>query len=436
MKTNRAAITIVIILLLIAGWGGLILSGTSTKENKKKFVSSADEYMQKKLYQKAIMDYEETLKIEESKEVRNKLLEAYRLSFEDGTSSRKEYVAALETACKLYENDPYYWETILEFLVEQNMYDDANVYRKQCLRTEADSEKLRELNIEIKYHFKHNKRTYDAIYRTPQGYYTVCKDDKWGVIAPDGEVYVELYYQYIGPWNQKNVGVYKNEKGTRLIDSEKVVQAIYGVDGEKTGPSDESTIPVFSEDGWKFIDYDGKKVLGSYEDASGFYDGIAAVKSSGEWSLIAKDGKAILENKFEDIKMYGNGDYTFENVMIAKQEGSYSIYNRKGKKQSEFTADDMDIYLGSMIAYKAPDGKWGFIDKEGTQVIEPSYDEAKSFSNGLAAVKKGDKWGFINTSGTLVIDYQFDLADYFTEDGICFVSELIGQYTTIELQFK
>ena len=44
-------------------------------------------------------------------------------------------------------------------------------------------------------------------------------------------------------------------------------------------------------------------------------------------------------------------------------------------------------------------GKWGFIDKTGHYVINPQFDEADSFSDGLAAVRIGDsttgKWGFI-----------------------------------------
>ena len=40
-------------------------------------------------------------------------------------------------------------------------------------------------------------------------------------------------------------------------------------------------------------------------------------------------------------------------------------------------------------------GKEGFIDKTGHYVINPQFDSANSFSDGLAAVRVGDKWGFI-----------------------------------------
>ncbi len=47
-------------------------------------------------------------------------------------------------------------------------------------------------------------------------------------------------------------------------------------------------------------------------------------------------------------------------------------------------------------------GKWGYIDKHGNWVVEPSFDGAKPFEGGLARVKVGTKWGYINRSGAYV----------------------------------
>ena len=60
----------------------------------------------------------------------------------------------------------------------------------------------------------------------------------------------------------------------------------------------------------------------------------------------------------------------------------------------------------------------------------------KCFSNGLAAVKMNGKWGFINKEGRTVIDYQFVDADYFTSEGLCFVSFVKDEYCQINLKFK
>ncbi|MDW8114786.1 MAG: WG repeat-containing protein, partial [candidate division WOR-3 bacterium] len=52
--------------------------------------------------------------------------------------------------------------------------------------------------------------------------------------------------------------------------------------------------------------------------------------------------------------------------------------------------------------------KWGYKDKKGEIVIEPQFDEALNFSEGLARVKIGGKWGYIDENGTLVIEPKFD----------------------------
>ena len=49
--------------------------------------------------------------------------------------------------------------------------------------------------------------------------------------------------------------------------------------------------------------------------------------------------------------------------------------------------------------------------KPGTIVINPQFDESRSFSDGLARVRFGDfktgKWGFIDKTGHYVINPQF-----------------------------
>ena len=49
------------------------------------------------------------------------------------------------------------------------------------------------------------------------------------------------------------------------------------------------------------------------------------------------------------------------------------------------------------------DGKYGFINTKGEQVIECKFDGALDFSEGLAAVEKGGKWGHVNTKGNFIV---------------------------------
>lgn len=61
------------------------------------------------------------------------------------------------------------------------------------------------------------------------------------------------------------------------------------------------------------------------------------------------------------------------------------------------------------------DGKFGCIDIAGEVVIPCRFESAYSFSEGLAAVKVNGKYGYINKSGVSVISYRFDEARSFSE---------------------
>lgn len=52
-------------------------------------------------------------------------------------------------------------------------------------------------------------------------------------------------------------------------------------------------------------------------------------------------------------------------------------------------------------------GKYGFINKTGKEVIPPKFDEAQEFSEGLAAVKVGHKWGYIDSKGNFAIKPKY-----------------------------
>ena len=46
-------------------------------------------------------------------------------------------------------------------------------------------------------------------------------------------------------------------------------------------------------------------------------------------------------------------------------------------------------------------GKYGYIAKSGKLAINPQFDDAGKFSQGLAPVKIGNSWGYVDTAGKL-----------------------------------
>jgi hypothetical protein len=46
--------------------------------------------------------------------------------------------------------------------------------------------------------------------------------------------------------------------------------------------------------------------------------------------------------------------------------------------------------------------KFGFVDKTGKYVMNPQFDEARQFSEGLANVRVGGRWGIVDKTGRYV----------------------------------
>ena len=63
-------------------------------------------------------------------------------------------------------------------------------------------------------------------------------------------------------------------------------------------------------------------------------------------------------------------------------------------------------------------------------VIAPQFDEADSFSEGLARVKTGEKWGYVDKQGQWVIQPQLDEAEAFSDR-----LALVRTYSTVGSQF-
>ncbi|NDV47902.1 hypothetical protein D0T49_12680 [Paludibacter sp. 221] len=67
-------------------------------------------------------------------------------------------------------------------------------------------------------------------------------------------------------------------------------------------------------------------------------------------------------------------------------------------------------------------GKWGYVNEKGKAVIKYKYDEAREFSEGLAAVKHKGLFGYIDETGKVVIPLEYDDATLFSE-GVAIVKK-------------
>lgn len=67
------------------------------------------------------------------------------------------------------------------------------------------------------------------------------------------------------------------------------------------------------------------------------------------------------------------------------------------------------------MAVVRKDGKYGYIDISGRLVIPFRFNEAGTFSSGLAPVRLYGKYGYVNKQGEMAIPFKYDWADSFSE---------------------
>lgn len=75
--------------------------------------------------------------------------------------------------------------------------------------------------------------------------------------------------------------------------------------------------------------------------------------------------------------------------------------------------------------------KWGFIDTAGNMVIKPQYDEYGSFSEGVCAINTGEGYAFIDQTGQNIMGRLFKKAKSFSE-GVAYVEEMDGTKAFID----
>ena len=92
-----------------------------------------------------------------------------------------------------------------------------------------------------------------------------------------------------------------------------------------------------------------------------------------------------------------------------------------------------------MAIYEETGGKpvprYGFIDRDGNEVVSPKYKESRDFHDGVAAVQTADGWGYIDKTGKEMLTPQYAWAGDFT-DGKAFVTEKNGKTWLIDKSGK
>jgi serine/threonine protein kinase len=108
------------------------------------------------------------------------------------------------------------------------------------------------------------------------------------------------------------------------------------------------------------------------------------------------------------------GDFHYGELAWVKLNGKYGYIDTTGKEVIPLKYDYAQDFEKELAIVEL-NGKWGYIDKTGNEVIPIKYDNVRDFEKELATVELNGKWGFIDKAGQEVIPLKYDAVHTFSE---------------------
>ena len=319
----------------------------------------------------------------------------------------RQYASSLAKIIELNtKNEEIYYSLATYYYDNYKYHDSLNTLKKGILNLK--SQKLKDFYEQIRYKTYYLFCYEDEVLPFSEGYAAVKKNNKWGYIDEKGNLVIDYKFDKATSFNNSRALVVKNN-----------VTSIINKNGFNTKVADFKTtgITSFNENGaaiktnnkWKIINDEFNITTETWQDIGVYFNGLIAVKNNNLWGLRQKGGKLLLDYKYKNISLNEHRKCFLNNTCFALINNKYQLIDLNGTIISKNSWQEAKEFneKNSYAAVKK-DNKWGFVNNLGEEVLANTWQNAKSFSNGLAAVKKGNKWGFINESGRLVIGAIYD----------------------------
>ena len=134
------------------------------------------------------------------------------------------------------------------------------------------------------------------------------------------------------------------------------------------------------------------------------------VKGIGLWSLVDAEGEVIEE----DLMCHALPEQQLEDgaiaVMTLSGQWGYMLDTGEWLVEPQF---DTAWGFQEGVARVSLDEKWGYLLDTGEWLVEPQFEYAGDFQEGLALIYQDGQWGYIDRQGEMRIAPQFDYAEDF-----------------------
>jgi hypothetical protein len=147
-----------------------------------------------------------------------------------------------------------------------------------------------------------------------------------------------------------------------------------------------------------------------FDDGTRFYEGLASVKIGRHWGFIDVCGNFVIPATWDDWGEFHEG---LSRISVRKGKDWFSaVIDKSGRIAIPAIYPIVSNFQEDLALFSNSPGvvqtRFGFLDRNGKEVIRAVFHRAKGFSEGLAAARVGSLWGYIEPSGVFKITPRFE----------------------------
>jgi len=417
--------------LLILTWI-IAVNSKSTSEKQLLLINKATEMMNDGIYIRAVPLLEEAAGYDtvHTANAENELKKAY-LALIDNRGYPRRYTNLLEKQMNRRDAEPGVFIEAADHYLNNSKIQEALAVLKSGIEKTGDVN-LVTLYENSRYAIEMSRVTYDNVTAIYNQTIQVQLDGKWGTASADGTIMIPCEYEKISTFFRDRA-IVKSDGYIYAVDRNNNRLAVTYEGVSDFGNYADNRISLLIDGNWHRATGDFEVGESTFEYIGMYSGGYAAAKINGKWGIIDLSNEWLIPAEYDEIIIDELGRCYAQGAAFVRS--GEAVYLFTGGSIADGIYEDAYPFTDEGYAAVKKNGKWGFIDANGSEVIQYVFDDALSFGQHLAAVKQGEYWGYISKYGHIVIDAIYQDAKSFSGGSAPVLTQRGWQFITL-LEYK
>lgn len=403
MKSGKQILLAAGCILLAAVSWLMAATAKSDTDKQSELLLQARAYLADEIYVRAIPLLEEAITYSGNYtlDCETELKGCY-LALIDQTGYLRKYTNLLDSQMGRKDAAPEIFKEAAQFYLEQKSVKNAIEILRNGSQLTGDPELVR-MYEDNRYAYSYGRSSYEEVTAAAEGFIQVKKNGAWGLASNSGELVIPCIYEKISTYGNGEVIVKKDGVISAVNMDNNRIELLHE-DASDFGNYQGNRLSLLFADGWHNADGQFHFGATAYQTLGTYSEQNCAVKLNDKWGVIDLSGEWIIPAQYDSVIMDELGRCWGQSRVFVRQ-GDQVLLLADGEQLGD-SYEDARPFASGYAAVKR-DGQWGFIDANGEIKIDFQFDDALSFGQHLAAVQIGENWGYISLAGEIVIEPNF-----------------------------